>query len=130
MTTFLLDANVLIAVSLAEHEHYARASAWFATQPRVAICPSVEGALLRFLIRLGERPSAAHQVLVALANHPRIEFWPDATSYSDVDLTGLQGHRQVTDLYLIEVARRRNGLLATLDSRLVAERPDDAVLIP
>ncbi|HEY5858440.1 MAG TPA: PIN domain-containing protein [Aldersonia sp.] len=52
--TYLLDANVLIALTVAEHEHHERASAWAATISRFAVCPIVEGALVRFLVRTGE----------------------------------------------------------------------------
>lgn len=55
--TYLLDANVLIALTVQEHEHHARASTWAATVDRFAICPIVEGALVRFLVRLGESPA-------------------------------------------------------------------------
>ena len=52
--TYLLDANVLIALTVAEHEHHERASTWAATVNRFAVCPIVEGALVRFLVRTGE----------------------------------------------------------------------------
>ncbi len=54
MTTYLLDADVLIALTVAEHEHHARTSAWAAGIDRFALCPVVEGALVRFLVRIGE----------------------------------------------------------------------------
>lgn len=54
MTTYLLDANVLIALTVAEHEHHGRTSTWSAGIERFAVCPVVEGALVRFLIRIGE----------------------------------------------------------------------------
>jgi hypothetical protein len=41
----------------------------------------------------------------------------------------LQGHRQVTDAWLVELARRNAGKVATLDQGLVATYPNDAVLI-
>ena len=55
----LLDANVLIALTVQEHEHHERSAVWAATVDRFAVCPIVEGALVRFLVRLGE--SAAHR---------------------------------------------------------------------
>ena len=57
MTTFLLDANALIALTIAEHEHHERASDWLATVEAFAVSPVVEGALVRFLVRIGEAVS-------------------------------------------------------------------------
>ena len=77
MTTYLLDANVLIALTVAEHEHHARAIAWAAGIDHFAVCPVVEGALVRFLVRVGESVSAAVQLLRAVHAVPACEFWPD-----------------------------------------------------
>ena len=44
MTVHLLDANALIALVVAEHEHHHRAAAWVAGADRIAICPVTEGA--------------------------------------------------------------------------------------
>jgi predicted nucleic acid-binding protein len=42
----------------------------------------------------------------------------------------LQGSNQVTDAWLAELARRRKGRLATLDSALAALHSDVAFLLP
>ena len=39
------------------------------------------------------------------------------------------GHRQVTDAYLAELARRHRGRLVTLDAGLAAVHPDVAELL-
>lgn len=131
MTTYLLDANVLIALTVAEHEHHSRASTWAAGIERFAVCPVVEGALVRFLLRIGERPGVAQEVLRAVHAVPGCEFWPDSTSYADVPLAHVRGHRQVTDAYLVGLAAERPGaLLATLDEGLVQVLPGRAVLVP
>lgn len=125
----LLDANVLIALTVAEHEHHERASRWAGTVDRVATCPVVEGALLRFLIRIGESPGAATAVLQAIRDIERCEFWPDSLSYLDADLEHVRGHRQVTDAYLVGLAASNGARLATLDVALARERAQ-AELIP
>jgi len=52
--------------------------------------------------------------IVALPHH---QFWPDDLPYSDpvVPSKQLVGHRQVTDAYLLGLARLHQGRLVTLD---------------
>lgn len=131
MTTFLLDANVLIALTLREHEHHDRAATWSSGISSIALCPIVEGALIRFLVRMGESPAVAAAVLYAVRARPGCEFWPDALSYVDVDLSGVRGHRQVTDAYLVGLAHSHRGaLLATMDEGLHLAAPNGSFLVP
>lgn len=131
MTTYLLDVNVLIALTVAEHEHHDRASTWAARIERFAVCPVVEGALVRFLIRAGEAPSVASELLRALHALPGCEFWPDSLSYANAGLNHVRGHRQVTDAYLASLAAAVSGsTLATLDEGLARELPGLTTLVP
>lgn len=129
MTTYLLDTNVVIALTVAEHEHHEHATTWITTVRRFALCPVVEGALVRFLLRVGESVETAAAVLAALRASDRCEFWPDSISYADVDLSPVHGHRQVTDSYLAALAQHRAGRLATLDRALAARHPESCVLV-
>ncbi|HET6563464.1 MAG TPA: TA system VapC family ribonuclease toxin [Marmoricola sp.] len=130
MTTFLLDANVLIALTVSEHEHHDRASDWLSGVDAFAVSPIVEGALVRFLVRLGESAATAVAVLTGVAAHPGCHFWADSVSYADVDLAALDGHRQVTDAYLVGLALAHGGRLATLDAALVQQHPSCLLLPP
>jgi uncharacterized protein len=131
VTTYLLHANVLIALTVAEHEHHDRASKWAARIERFAVCPVVEGALVRFLIRTGETPSVASELLRAVHALPGCEFWPDSVSYADAGLAHVRGHRQVTDAYLASLAAAAPGSsLATLDEALARELPDLTTFVP
>lgn len=130
MSTFLLDANVLIAVTVTEHQHHDRSSDWIADVDSFAVCPIVEGALVRFLLRMGESTDTAKAVLSGVRAHPRCEFWPDSLSYIDAELTTVHGYRHVTDSYLVSLARGRGGLLATLDKPLTHRHPDHSLLVP
>ena len=49
--------------------------------------------------------------------------------YVDADLGGISGHRQVTDTYLVALARHHGGSLATFDRALGAAHPDLVDLI-
>ena len=131
MTTYLLDANVLIALTVVEHEHHARTSAWASRINGFALCPVVEGALVRFLIRMGESARVAKDVLRAVHELPGCEFWPASQSYVATDLGHVRGHRQVTDAYLVSLAASRtDSALATLDEGLVRSLPDRPLLVP
>lgn len=129
-STHLLDANALIALTLTDHEHHERAASWAAGMDHIALCPIVEGSLIRFLVRLGQSQSTAKALLAELYASPRCEFWPDALSYSQADLRHVVGHRQVTDAYLAALAAANNATLATFDQALAQAVPQHVVLIP
>ncbi len=128
--SFLLDANALIALLVTDHEHHHRAATWAATADGLAVCPTVQGALVRFLVRCGESPSAAIDLVGALERSSRCDFWPDDLSYAEASLTGVTGHRQVTDAYLASLAVAHGAILMTFDRALVAAHPRAAALIP
>lgn len=127
---YLLDANAVIALVIAEHEHHGRVAAWTAGVDRVALCPITEGAMVRYLIRVGESAATVTQLLTALHQSPRAEFWPDSISYIDAALEHVTGHRQVTDTYLASLATNRAARLATLDEALARTLGDSVELIP
>ena len=128
---FLLDSSVLIALASRNHPHQNRCEFWFTGIEAFATCPITEGALVRFLVRLNESPSAIHSVLSHITVHDGHEFWADSISYIDTDLTQVMGHRQVTDAYLVELVRQHLGTkLATLDEQLAQTYPKQALLIP
>jgi toxin-antitoxin system PIN domain toxin len=117
--TVLLDANVLIALVVVDHVHHDAAEMWLAgTDAQFATCPITAGSLVRLLIREGQSADTAKAVVAGLALNPRHEFWPDGLSYAEVPLTGVIGHRQVTDAYLAQLARVNHGRLATFDQGL------------
>ena len=119
---YLLDANLLIALATPEHSLNARASTWFLKGHRFATCPITQGALFRFHLRAGVEATAesAKLLLQSMFSLPRHEFWPDDVSYLDMPTVGIFGHRQVTDGYLVLLARKHGGAVATLDRALAA----------
>jgi len=129
--TVLLDANVLIALVVTEHVHHDAAAEWLsAFNAEFATCPITQGSLIRLLIRAGHSAAAAREVISAIEKTNRHEFWSDNASFGDVDVDGVIAHRQVTDAYLAQLARRRKGQLATLDSGLAHLHNDVAILVP
>ena len=130
---FLLDANVLIALADEDHTVHARATVWFQQEGRsFATCPITQGALIRHMLRVkpGATVGEARLLLVRVEALEGHEFWPDSISYAELPEAGVRGHHQVTDAYLVALARQKGGRLATLDRALAAVHPDVAVLIP
>ncbi len=128
MTRYLLDANVLIALVVAEHEHHQAASIWFADVDEFLVCPIVEGALVRTLLRLGESGHTAQRLLCDVRADARCTFVPDSISYGEFDLAGLRDHRQATDAYLVGLAAGNDSLLVTFD-RALADRNQSSSLL-
>lgn len=128
--TYLLDANALIALVIADHEFHARAAGWAARVDRIALCPIVEGALVRFLVRAGEGSAVAATVLSGFHASSRVDFWPDSISYTTARLGHVLGHRQVTDAYLASLAGDYGARLATFDEPLTRALPDLVEMIP
>ena len=129
--TALLDGNVLIALTISEHVHHDEAWDWF--DPRndpFATCPITQGTLLRYLLRAGETIQAALGALHQIVELPQHVFWPDEIGYDASMLTGVIGHRQVTDAYLVELASYFGGSLVTLDKGLAALHGHSVELIP
>ena len=66
-------------------------------------------------------PADALTLLGENLKHPHHEFWPEdllvPTAVQDMR-DRLPGHRQVTDAYLVALARERKGVLATFDRGL------------
>lgn len=132
--TWLLDANVLVALVIDSHIHHDRVHRWFSTLKRdhFATCVLTQGTLLRVHMKTAVDPSAAGawQSLRQVAAHPKHEWWGESLSFLKVHHRNLQGSGQVTDAWLAELARRRNGRVATLDSGFATLHKDVAVLLP
>lgn len=126
----LLDVNVLVALAVEEHQHHRQAEQWFADlEGGFATCPITEGGLIRLLLRFGQSAATAITILEGFTESPGYEFWPDDRTYSDISFAGVIGHRQVTDAYLAELARSRNGSIATFDTGLASSHSDVAILV-
>jgi toxin-antitoxin system PIN domain toxin len=127
---WLLDANLLIALTHAAHVHHADAHAWFDAVPRRrwATCALTQLAFIRLScnpkISGGEvTPPQAMSALEQLAAHPQHEYWDDApcpAKTATLRHPALVGHRQVTDAYLLAIAAGHSQCLATLDRGLVS----------
>jgi hypothetical protein len=121
----LLDVNVLVALFFPDHVHHELAHDWFAEHRRHgwATCPITENGFIRIAC---QQPAADGVLRVAdvLAHLRRFcasaghRSWQDTVSLQDTSLFAAQytrGHGQITDVYLLGLATKRNGCLATFD---------------
>jgi toxin-antitoxin system PIN domain toxin len=130
MKGYLLDTNVLIALLWPSHAQHDRAVKWFARHrgKTWATCPLTETGFVRIVSnpafsRDAVTPREAAGVLAANAAAKDHQFWPDEEPFVEAAAfagTRLVGHQQVTDAYLLGLALRRGGMLATLDERIAA----------
>jgi uncharacterized protein len=130
MNGYLLDTNLLIALFWPTHERHELAVKWFARRrgQRWATCPMTQAGFVRIVSnpafsRDAVQPRDAIQVLSANTAAKDHAFWRDEQTVAEAVAfagTRLVGHQQVTDAYLLGLAVRRGGMLATLDERLTA----------
>jgi hypothetical protein len=129
MTTYLLDVNLLLALTDPMHIHHESAHTWFVQkgQQAWATCPLTENGFIRIASHPNypNRPGDVAAVLAIfrqLREAPGHHFWPDDVSLlqileSDLIIT----HAQITDVYLLGLAVHKKGKLATLDQRIPVE---------
>lgn len=121
----LLDVNVLIALLDQAHPHHDVASAWLKANLKHgwASCPITQNGCIRIMSQPsypGARPPRLiNERLREASSHAAHIFWPDDLSVLDaqaVDGTRIHGARQITDTYLLALARQHGGRLVTFDS--------------
>jgi len=124
----LLDVNVWVALFDDAHQFSGRANAFIESRRvQIATCPLVENGIIRVLSLpgYGRRGGLPIQLVrerlreaCAALDH---EFWPDDISLRDderVDFSRVQGHNQITDLYLLALAVAHGGRLVSFDQAI------------
>jgi toxin-antitoxin system PIN domain toxin len=131
MTVYLLDVNLLLALSDPMHLHHDAAHRWFTETGKAAwaTCPITENGFVRVASHPSypNRPGNASvvletlQQLCATAGH---HFWSADITIRELIRAEVQlKHSQITDLFLLGLAVYKGGKLATFDQRI----PLDAV---
>lgn len=125
---YLLDVNMLIALSSDEHEHHQRAHEWLRSIRREewGICPLTEAGYVRFATNPARKiqpvsVSDARAVLVEITKRPGYHYWPITESWATLTspiASRIFGHQQVTDAYLLGIAIKEDGVLVTFDRGL------------
>ena len=144
MSIALLDVNVLVALHDPAHPNHEDAHRWFGRNRKRgwATCPVTVNGCVRVLSNpayptVAATPAEAASRLRILCAGPDHEFWSDSVSLLDESLFRLQaitGHQQIADIYLLGLAVRHSGRLATFDRSIplkavVGAGPDRLELI-
>jgi uncharacterized protein len=122
----LLDVNVLVALFDPDHVHHELAHDWFADARAHgwATCSVTENGFLRVVSNpqynaaAALRPAAVADILRRFCASGHHQFWASSVSLLDKSLFNLSvagGHRQLTDVYLLGLAAKMGGRLATFD---------------
>jgi uncharacterized protein len=142
--TALVDLNILTALLWPAHEYHDAAHRWAAERRRArwATCTLTQLGFLRLVSnpsfsRDALPPASALALLIENLGQPTHEFWPEDVPVADM-VTGmegaLQGYRHLTDAYLLALAHRRKGVLATFDRGIRAlagdARKDALEIVP
>jgi toxin-antitoxin system PIN domain toxin len=130
--TYLLDVNVLIALSDTTHLHHKIAQNWFHSFPSIswATCPITENGFVRIISqkhrdKTHQTAQNVREILKNFCSQPGHQFWSDSLSIREVaSIPEISGPKAITDLYLLALAVKNEGKFASLDSRI------DPTLIP
>jgi hypothetical protein len=129
MTTYLLDVNLLLALSDPMHIHHELVHRWFAEKGRQswATCPLTENGFIRIASHPNypNRPgdvTAVLDIFRQFCEAPGHHFWPEDISILQIlEADAIITHVQITDVYLLGLAVHKRGKLATLDQRIPAD---------
>jgi uncharacterized protein len=126
VTTYLLDINLLLALTDPMHIHHEAAHRWFAEkgQGSWATCPLTQNGFIRIASHPNypNRPGgvpAATAILRQLCAAQGHQFWTEDISILEIlEPAAIITHAQITGIYLAGLAVHKNGKLATLDQRM------------
>lgn len=137
---YLLDVNVLLALSLPTHQHHRAATTWLVPGLQWATTPLTETGYLRLMTnpKVTGFDVTVDQALQALGEMRRAtghQFVPDGSSLAEptIDVSVLVGPKQVTGFHLLNLAASIQMIFATFDASLhrtlvATDRPHVLVL--
>lgn len=130
---YLLDVNVLIALAWDDHEHHARAHAWFGrlANESFATCNVTQSGF----VRLSLNPKVVHcqigvpdafEKLESFTSLPQHNFCEDGALQKESPAwQSVTSHAQVTDTNLLLIAHRHGRKFVTFDGGIKNRLPDD-----
>jgi hypothetical protein len=125
----LLDINVIIALLDSDHDFHHRAHLWWQDHRHDgwASCPLTENGVVRIMSHPAYNPQRSltpdtvAEILRTFTEGTDHEFWPDSVSLLDssvINTRKVLGPRQITEIYLLALARARGGRLVTFDESI------------
>jgi uncharacterized protein len=133
----LLDVNLLVALFDPDHVTHDEAHRWFGLNRSRgwATCPLTINGCIRVLSNpaypsVEVTPAEIAERLRDLCASPHHHFWPDSVSLTDESLfrwSAIRGHQSLTDVYLLGLAVRNHGRLATFDKSIALRAVHGAV---
>jgi len=126
----LLDVNVLVALFDPDHVHHDLAHDWFAADGAAgwATCPLTENGFVRVVTHPQYQPNPPRPAVVLerlrkFCDGGRHQFWGDTISLRDesIFVSSVVSHRHLTDIYLLGLARKMGGRLATFDRSIALD---------
>jgi predicted nucleic acid-binding protein len=116
----LLDVSLLLASAWRSHAQHRAARGWLEAQSTFTTCALAELGFIRVSLTPGFRASLedAQAALADIVNRPQARFIADDIRASRLPV--ISNHAEVTDAYLVELARAHRLQLATLDDALCA----------
>ena len=126
--TYLLDVNILIALLDTKHIYHKKTEDWFfdIASKSWATCPITENGFLRIVTSpaYANVDASFKEALTRLNDLTKIGnhvFWEDEISFSsskDLLPQYVIKSKEITDIYLILLAKKNKGKLATLDKKI------------
>lgn len=125
MSIALLDVNVLVALFDPAHLNHEDAHRWFSRNKKHgwATCPMTINGCIRVLSNpayptVDATPAEVAGRLRSFCAATDHHFWEDSVSLTDESLfrpSMIGGHQKITDAYLLGLAVRNHGRLASFD---------------
>jgi predicted nucleic acid-binding protein len=124
---YLLDVNVLVALGFLQHEFHEHVANWVHTLasrglPELLTCSITELGFIRVLAQApqyGFTIAHARTLLLRLktGNSLKFTFIPDDHDVSHIP-AWVKTAKQTTDGHLVQLAKAKSAILATLDERI------------
>lgn len=128
---YLLDVNVLLALFDPYHIAHDQVHNWMETIAdfKWASCPITENGFIRIVTspQYANIHSTTEEAISRLSEFimgTRHCFWSDSVSFTDTKIFSFKkpcGSKQLTDIYLVALAHKNKGKLATLDKRIKSD---------
>jgi uncharacterized protein len=130
---YLIDVNVLVALHNESNVDFSTSHEWFSSleDDQFATCAITQGGFLRthLIYFPGEGVAAAFEKIKQLTQLPNHVWWGDDLSYEAVDPKPLQGRKQITDAWLAQLCRTKQGKIVTFDKGFAALHTDVVILL-